>query len=35
MFDSYSGSSFPGLVDLMWRIEDAGGDDAVRRWQQV
>jgi len=35
VFDTYSSASFPGLVDLMWRIEDAHGDDKIKRWEQV
>ena len=31
----YSGALFPGLVDLLWRIEDTTGDEQTRRWQQV
>lgn len=34
-FDMYAGALFPGLVDLLWRIEDTTGDEQARRWQQV
>lgn len=35
-FDMYSGALFPGLVDLMWHIEDVrDGLEKVERWQQV
>jgi len=27
--------SFPGLVDLMWNIRDATGDEKIQRWNQV
>lgn len=33
--DSYSGSSFPGIVDSLFEIEKVSGDTAKERWNEV
>lgn len=33
--DSYGGSSFPGLVDLLFGIEDLLGEEKDKRWKRV
>jgi N-acetylated-alpha-linked acidic dipeptidase len=35
VFNTYAGTSFPGLVDLMWHIERLTGDEMEQRWDQV
>jgi len=34
-FNTYSSSSFPGLVDLMWGIDRLSPSERLGRWQQV
>lgn len=34
-FDSYAGATFPGLVDLMYGIEDLEGDAKIEQWEKV
>ena len=34
-FDSYAGVTFPGLVDLMWEIEDRDVNDQSHQWELV
>jgi len=34
-FDSYAGDTFPGLVDLMWEIQDRTGQDKTDQWELV
>jgi len=34
-FNTYAGDTFPGLVDLMWQIEERTGDDEQRQWERV
>jgi len=34
-FNSYAGTTFPGLVDLMWEIEERVDEDKTKQWERV
>ena len=34
-FDSYAGATFPGLVDLMWRIDQLSAKEQTQKWEDV
>jgi hypothetical protein len=34
-FDSYAGTTFPGLVDLMWHIDRLTGQESTDQWNRV
>jgi len=34
-FDSYAGATFPGLIDLMWEIDEREPADQKNQWERV